>query len=64
MVTFNYKEKKFSCKSRVNFKSVSAEYNCVMLFCGWLERYGNEFEYFRVRLNGRLVARAATYTGV
>ena len=64
MVTFNYKEKKFTCKSKSTFKSVAAEPNCIFWFCGWLTRYENEFDFFRVRLNGRLVARAATYTGV
>ena len=64
MVTFNYKEKKYSRNGRVIFKSDSAKDNFVHWFSGWLTRYENEFDFFRVRLNGRLVALAATYTGV
>ena len=64
MVTFNFKEKKYSHKSRSCYKTISAEYECIHWFCGWLTRYENEFDFLRVRLNGRLVARAATYTGV
>lgn len=64
MVTFNYKEKKYTFKNRTTFKSSYAEQNFVSFFSYWLTRYENEFDYLRVRLNGRLVARAATYTGV
>lgn len=64
MVTFNYKEKKYTCKNRVTFKSEYARYKVIDWFSDWLTRYENEFDFFSVRLNGRLVARAATYTGV
>lgn len=64
MVTFNYKEKNSTHSSRIIFKSDFAKDNYIRWFRAWLTRYENEFDFFRVRLNGRLVARAATYTGV
>lgn len=64
MVTFNYKEKNYTHNNRLIFKSNLANDNCVIWFSEWLTRYENKFDFLRVRLNGRLVARAATYTGV